>query len=301
MKKIILGTLLLFSVAIPPQVMAEMVGALMPNSKIPYFMTMHKSMVKELGVLGIDAEVILQKPAPSEMAWKNATRKLVILGSEVIVAYGSATALVITDENKDVPVVYNCLCDPKSQGVKGKITGTIGRVSVEDLLGNLKKISNFKKLAILYSHEEEMSKIQMEQATTAAEAAGASVIKLDTHDSDNYVFDGADAALITSASNLNSKSALAKIVKETKAQKIATASVMGGSCEHGVLISMAPDAEQQGRVSARMVKEILDGADPADIPPDTNPTIDMTINLTTAKDLGISIPFDLLGKAKVVK
>ena len=74
MNKIILGVIVLVMTAIPQQAMAEMVGALMPNSKIPHFMTMHKSMVKELENLGIDAEVVLQKPAPSEMAWKNATR-----------------------------------------------------------------------------------------------------------------------------------------------------------------------------------------------------------------------------------
>jgi putative ABC transport system substrate-binding protein len=301
MNKIIVGSLMLFSVMIPQQVMAEMVGALMPNKKIPHFMIMHKSLIKELGVLGIDAEVILQKPSPSEMAWKNATRKLVILGSEVIVAYGSATALAITGENNDVPVVYNCLCDPTKQGVEGKVTGTIGRVSIEDLLVNLKKISNFKKLAILYSHEEEMSKMQVEQATAAAEAGGASVVKLETHDTEEYVFDGADAVFITSSANLNSEGALAKIVAATKAKKIATASAMSGSCEHGVLISLAPDPEQQGKVAAKMVAEILDGADPTDIPPDTNPKVEMTINLTTAKELGLSIPFDLLGKAKVVK
>jgi len=301
MKKYILGIILVFAFVIPQQVMAEMVGALMPNRKIPHFMTMHKSLVKELGVLGIDAEIILQKPSPSEMAWKNATRKLVILGSEVIVAYGSATAMAITGENDEVPVVYNCLCDPTKQGLEGKVTGTIGRVSIEDLLGNLKKITNFKKLAILYSHEEEMSKMQVEQATAVAEAGGAGVVKLETHDTDNYVFDGADAVLITASANLNSEGALAKIVTETKAKKIATASVMGGTCEQGVLISLAPNPEQQGRVAAKMVADILDGTDPTDIPPDTNPKVEMTINLTTAKELGLSIPFDLLGKAKVVK
>ena len=301
MKKIILGIILICSFLVPQQVTAEMIGALMPNSKIPYFMAMHKSMVKELGVLGVDAEIILQKPSPSEMAWMNATRKLVILGSEVIVAYGSATALAITRESNDVPVVYNCLCDPTKQGVQGKVTGTIGRVPIEDLLGHLKKITNFKKLAILYSHEEKMSDMQVEQATAAAEAGGATVIKLETHDTEEYAFDGADAVLITAAANLNSEKALAKIVEETKAKKIATASVMSGSCEQGVLLSLAPDPEQQGRVAAKMVADILNGTDPKDIPPDTNPKVELTINLNTAKDLGVSIPFDLLGKAKVVK
>ena len=264
-------------------------------------MTMHKSMVKELGVLGVDAEVILQKPAPSEMAWKNATRKLVILGSEVIVAYGSATALAISQENDEVPVVYNCLCDPTKHGVKGRITGTIGMAPLDELISNFKKITNFKKLAILYSHEEEVTEMQMEKVASLAESGGAQVIKIETHDIDAITFDGADSAFITSAANLNSEEVLSKIVSKAKAKKIATASALSGSCEMGVLMSLSVDPEQQGKVAAKMVADILGGTEPQDIPPDTNPTVEMTINLTTAKELGISIPFDLLGKAKVVK
>jgi putative ABC transport system substrate-binding protein len=301
MKKIILGIILFYSFVVPPQVMAEMVGALMPNRKIPHFMAVHKSMIKELAAMGIEAEIILQRPSPSEMAWKNATRKLVILGSEVIVAYGSATALAITGENNEVPVVYNCLCDPTKQGVKGKITGAIGRVPLDQLIGNLKKISNFKKLAILYSKAEEMSVIQMEQATELAEAGGAGVVKIDIDATDVYLFDGADAAFITAAAGINTEGALSEIVALAKEKKMATASVLSGSCEQGVLISLSVNPEQQGKVIAKMVAEILDGVDPRDIPPNTTPKLEMTINLSTAKDLGVTIPFDLLGKAKVVR
>ena len=209
---------------------------------------------------------------------------------------------MVTEENRDIPVVYNCLCDPTKHGVTGKVTGTIGRVPLDELLGTFKKITDYKKLAILFSHEEEMSKMQMEQAASLAEASGSEVVKIETHDTNGaFAFEGADAAFITAAANLNDEESIKNIVRQTKAQKIATASAMSGSCEQGVLISLATDPEIQGKVAAKMVADILDGTSPEDIPRDTNPQTQMSVNLTTAKDLGVSIPFDLLGKAKVVK
>ena len=105
MKKVILGIAILLSAHIPRVAMADMVGALMPARNIPYYMTIHDAMTKELQTLDSNAEVLLQKPSPTVRAWSNATRKLVILGSEVIVAYGSATTICIGGENADIPVV----------------------------------------------------------------------------------------------------------------------------------------------------------------------------------------------------
>jgi len=122
MKKIILA-LLLIGLSIPRWATAEVVGAMMPTKNVPYFMAVHEAMVKELVALGAGAEVVLQRPTPSEMAWKNATRKLVMLGSKVIVAYGSETALVIIKENAEVPVVYAAVYDPERCGITGKVTG----------------------------------------------------------------------------------------------------------------------------------------------------------------------------------
>jgi len=301
MKKTILGIAVLMAFVVPGEALAEVVGALMPTRNVPYFMTVHEALVKELEKLGADAEMILQKPAPSEMAWKNATRKLVILGSKVIVAYGSETALAIIGENSDVPVVYTGAYAPGECGIKGKVTGMGATLPIDDLIDNLKKISNFSKLGILYSSEEIGSVKQMETAAALAEKAGAKVLKIDTHGADNFDLGNADAVLLTSSATINQNKNLRDIVEKSRDRKIATASVLCGTCESGVLMSLSANPEHQGKGAAKMVAEILKGKNASDIPPNNSPEIDMTINLKEAKDLGFSIPFELLGKAKVVK
>jgi putative ABC transport system substrate-binding protein len=300
MKSIILGLFLICFVS-PSSARADLVGALMPTKNVPYFTAVHEAMVKELATLGANVEMVLQKPAPSEMAWKNATRKLVMLGAKVIVAYGSETALVVIKENAEVPVVYAAAYAPEKCGITGKVTGMGATVPMEGLIDNLKKISNFSKLGILYSSDEIGSVKQMEAAEAIALVKGAKVIRIDTKGSENYDLGGADAVLFTSSASINQSENLEAILSKARTGRVATASVFCASCQNGVLISLSANPIQQGKGAARMVAEILKGRNPKDIPPDNAPEVETTVNLKEAKDLGFSIPFELLGTAKVVK
>ncbi len=280
---------------------AEIVGVLLPGRDIPYYEALHKAMVDELEARGVDAEIILQRPAPAVMAWKNSTRKLVVLDAEVIVAYGTATALAVTSEAEAVPLVYCAAYDPVGCGVGGNVTGIESTIDLSGLIANLHRISHFKKLAILYSHEEPDSFRQMETAQKLAEKSGAAVKVIETHDLDSLDLSGNDAVLLTSAANINSRGALKKIVAQARAKKIATAAILGLTCEQGVLISHYARPEEQGKGAARMVAMILAGKNTAEIKPESRPAVETAINITEAKRLGLSIPFDLLGSARVVK
>jgi putative ABC transport system substrate-binding protein len=301
MKKLFLAIVVLFAALLPRGAKAEIVGALMPAKDIPYYTIIHASMTEELQALGGDAQILLQKPSPSERAWSNATRKLVILGAEVIVAYGSATAICIGGENANIPVVYSGAYKPTDCGVAGKVTGMDATIPLEGLIANLKKISNFSRLAIFYATAEPGSVKQMEDVAALAIKGGAEVVKIDAQDASAFDLPAVDAVLLTSAATINQKENLQAIVANARAKKIATASVLSGTCELGVLISLSANPEHQGKGTAKIVAEILKGKSPNDIPANNSPEMEMTINLKEAKDLGFSIPFELLGTAKVVK
>ena len=49
--------------------------------------------------------------------------------------------------------------------------------------------------------------------------------------------------------------------------------------------------------AARLVDKILKGADPAEIPVETTMKIEFTINLKTAKAMGLTIPPEMLYQA----
>ncbi|MEK7364474.1 MAG: ABC transporter substrate binding protein, partial [candidate division NC10 bacterium] len=59
---------------------------------------------------------------------------------------------------------------------------------------------------------------------------------------------------------------------------------------HGVLVSYGSDYFAEGRQAARLVAKLLRGARPQDLPVEGSNTIELAINLKTAKALGLAIP-----------
>ncbi|MGH7308431.1 MAG: ABC transporter substrate-binding protein [Candidatus Rokuibacteriota bacterium] len=68
----------------------------------------------------------------------------------------------------------------------------------------------------------------------------------------------------------------------------------------GALASYGPDLYESGRLAARLVDRILRGADPAGVPVEANPKIELAINMKTAKALGLAIPPTVLLRANRV-
>jgi len=69
---------------------------------------------------------------------------------------------------------------------------------------------------------------------------------------------------------------------------------------HGVLVSYGSDYFAEGRQAARLVTKILQGARPQNLPVEGSNTIELAINVKTAKALGLVIPQTLLLRANHV-
>jgi len=72
--------------------------------------------------------------------------------------------------------------------------------------------------------------------------------------------------------------------------------------KHFGLLAYAPDWRDMSRRAARFVDKILRGAKPSDLPVQRPAKFRLVVNLKTAKQLGITIPPNILYQAtKVIK
>ena len=70
----------------------------------------------------------------------------------------------------------------------------------------------------------------------------------------------------------------------------------------GGLASYSVSYHEVGRVSAKYVQRILAGVKPKDLPVEGVDKIELVINLKTAKQIGLTIPHEVLARAgKVIK
>jgi putative ABC transport system substrate-binding protein len=71
----------------------------------------------------------------------------------------------------------------------------------------------------------------------------------------------------------------------------------GDFIDSGGLISYGPDQAERFRRVAAMVDKVLKGTKPADIPVEQPTKFELIINLKAAKQIGVTIPPNLLARA----
>ena len=92
------------------------------------------------------------------------------------------------------------------------------------------------------------------------------------------------------------------IINTAKAKKIPTMFHEQTLVAKGALASYGQNYYQIGWISAKYVQQVLNGTHPKDLKIETVDNVDLAINLQTAKQLGLTIPAQVLARAsKVIK
>lgn len=291
-----------------PAFAAEKTVGVVMSGNIGYYQEIHRAFVAELAREGLDhrkIDTLLQMPSPDPMSWTNATRKLVVAEVDVLVTYGAPAALAAIKETKSVPLVFAGVYDPAACGVAARnVTGISSKVPLTSLLKYLKKIVPFTKLAIVYNELEPDSVKQAEELAQLEGQYGFQTVRMSvkkTEDAKKLSFAGkADAVLISVSSVVNE--ALDAVVKNAHAANAPTISQLGGTAEHGVILSLAPSATEQGEAAARLTARLLRGEKPASLPSEVPKLVELVLNLKEAGTMGLKVPFDLITDAtRVIK
>ncbi|MFA4827857.1 MAG: ABC transporter substrate-binding protein [Thermodesulfovibrionales bacterium] len=295
----------LLSVAIVQAYAAEKTIGVIMTGDIPYYKAIHKAFLDGLSAHGFGpgkVNVVLQTPAPEAMSWTNAARKLIAIDADIIVTYGAPATLAVIHESSAISVVFAGVYDPQALGIIGKnVTGISSKVPVASVIKNLKGISNFSKLGVVYNDAEKDTVRQAEEVKNLEGQFGFQSVKFNIKRfGDAAKISNVDALFITTS--CSAMQCVDNVVGMARKGKIPTATTISGSEDRGIILTIAASPQEQGKEAAEMVSKILGGAKITAIPVESPKRIEMIINLKETTAIDLKVPFDTLTSAtKVIK
>jgi putative ABC transport system substrate-binding protein len=243
--------------------------------------------------------------------------ELVRLKVDVIVTGGSASTRAAKEATITIPIVMTQDSDPVGNGFVtslarpgGNITGlsTLGLELSGKRLELLKEIvPSLSRVAVFGSSTVPGNAQQLRETELAAEAFGVKLQYLDVLDPKDIEtkFRGAskgraDAVLVLLGPVFNSRRT--QVVELAVKSRLPALYPQSEYVEDGGLMTYGVSVNDLFRRAATYVDKILKGAKPADLPVEQPTKFEFIINLKAAKQIGLTIPPNVLARAdKVIK
>lgn len=240
------------------------------------------------------------------------SKKLVDNGNELLIGIATPAAQGLANATTELPIIMGAVTDPvganlvsdlKNPG--GNITGVSDQTPVADAVSLIKEITpDAKTIGVLYSSNEDNSKIQVEEFKAAAEEAGYTVLEYAVASSNELastveVATSKTDVLFTPVDNTVA-SAFSTVVSVANKTKTPIFTSVEDMVEGGGIASVTLSQYDLGVATGKMAAKILDGANPADTPVQIFNEGTVVVNQKVAKELGISLSEEIINKASKV-
>ena len=236
--------------------------------------------------------------------------ELLRLKVDVILASAAQPALAAKKATTSVPIVFVGVTYPVEIGLVsslGRPGGNITGVALNpaDLSGKRLEllrelVPTLRRVAVLWDRTNPTNPMQIEAGEVAARSLGIQlelvpVLSPNDFDAAFNAVRGADGLLVVpSTLFVTHRARLAEFAATSRLPGIYGDSE---TVEVGGLISYGTHLADLYRRAATYVDKILKGTKPADLPVEQPTTLELVINLKTAKALGLKIPPSLLVRA----
>ena len=236
---------------------------------------------------------------------------------DVIVVSGALAISALKNATKTIPIVMTTVEDPVAQGFVaslarpgGNITGLtnlapeLSGKRLELLKESFPKIS---RVAVLWDPSTPGSVVTFKETQIVAPALGVQLQSVEVRSPND--FEGAFRSATTERAgalivlqSLLTNAHRQRIVELAVNNRLPSMYTQTEYVEVGGLMSYAPSYTDIYRRAATYVDKILKGTKPADLPVEQPTKFEFIINLKTAKQIGVTIPPNVLARAdKVIR
>jgi putative tryptophan/tyrosine transport system substrate-binding protein len=227
-------------------------------------------------------------------------------------AQACAQALKKAPSSMKATLLFSAVTDPVSAGLVksamrpgGNITGVSDMTPIDKHMGMILEIlPNLKRLGVIYNSGEANSKILVKLMKQEARKRGFRVVEATaTKSSEVYqaaksLVGRAEAAYIPTDNTV--VSAFESAVKVGVQFKLPIFAADVDSVPRGAAAAMGFDYYKHGYQTGLMAEKILKGQSPATTAVETQKELQLHINLTYAKKMGLKIPQSIVNKADKV-
>jgi putative ABC transport system substrate-binding protein len=223
-------------------------------------------------------------------------RKIRASEASLVVAVGLKAALAAKLEIVDIPIVYMMILDPSKHNLNApNMTGTLLEIPAERQFKILRTfLPNLRRLGMLSNSATNPSKTK---ETIAQAAANSFVLQEFAVDSEKEVpqqlralLASTDGLLLIPDTTVLNNESIGFILEGALARRVP---VIGFSPEFtrlGALLSLSVSYGEVGRETGMLAKRILDGDRKLPAKPIPVERLKITVNLKTARFLGIEFP-----------
>ena len=261
---------------------------------------------------GRTLEFVVEDSKRSLLDFAPRAAKLVEAKPDVLFTVGTATTLAVKRATGTIPIVFTLVGDPVQTGViagfassGNNLTGVSSYAA--PLSGKrlelLTEIApKAKNVLLIVAAEESAARISARFVEEAAKKMGVQLHRRDVAGAGDIIkllneklSEAADAIFLLQS--LLVMDHVDAIVKKAKQERLPLIVNEQAVVEKGALASYGGDFRLFGLQAAKLVAKVLKGSKPSDIPIETPDRFVLTINLNTAKAIGLKIPRKVLERA----
>ncbi len=240
--------------------------------------------------------------------------ELVGLNVDVIVASSADVAKVAKEITATIPIVFTVSADPVGEGLVQSLAHPGRNVTgLSDLHGDMvgKRLELLKevvpsawRIAFLWNSNSSSGPLQLKELQAAAPGLRVVLLSLPVTRRDDidrafaHMKKERSGGLVVHGNPLLGIEIVERVVKSGIPHIFTTS----GNVDAGALMSYGANHLDLWRRAAILVDKILKGAKPADLPVEQPMKFEFVINLKTAKQIGLTIPPNVLARAdKVIR
>lgn len=280
----------------------------------PALDAIHKGIIHGLAEkgyhVGKNVKIDFQNAQNDQSNLKTMSARFVNERADAMIGIATPAAQALANASSQIPVVLGAITDPKGADLVhsnsrpgNNVTGVSDQAPLKSQLHLIQKIMpKMKTLGIIYTSSDDSATAQYHQfaALCQAEHVRLKAFSIANTNDLNQVaqqmVSQVDAVYVPTDNTV--ASAMQTLVATASAKKVPVFPAVDTMVKAGGLATLSIDQYKLGVETGKMTAAVLRGKNPATTPIHFERTGEMTINLKTAKALGITLPKDVVQAAE---